>query len=55
MLRNVDALAGMATTYLALARVEGGGIELNKQRVRMVREVLVPVLEDLRVRAAARG
>jgi signal transduction histidine kinase len=55
MLRNVDALTGMATTYLALARVEGGGIELSRQRVRMLREVLVPVLEDLRVRAAARG
>jgi signal transduction histidine kinase len=54
MLRNVDALVGMSHTYLALAKVEFGGLQLQRQRVRMYAETVAPVLEDVWPRAAAR-
>lgn len=46
MLRNVNMLINMSQTYLQLSKLESGELQINKQRVNIYKEIILPVMED---------
>lgn len=54
MLRNVNSLINMIQKYLQLGRIESGRMEVNKSRITVFSEALVPILEDEKQQIDAR-
>jgi two-component system NtrC family sensor kinase len=54
MLRNVNGLINMIQKYLQLGRIESGRMEVNKTRMPVFTDALVPILEDERQQINAR-
>jgi two-component system NtrC family sensor kinase len=55
MLRNVNMLIHMSQTYLQLSKLESGALELNKKRVGVYEEIILPVMEDKKPQLTARS
>ena len=54
MLRNVNGLINMIQKYLQLGRIESGRMEVNKSRIPVFSEALLPILEDEKQQIDAR-
>ena len=54
MLRNVNGLINMIQKYLQLGRIESGRMEVNKTRIPVFSEALLPILEDEKQQIDAR-
>lgn len=55
MLRNVNMLINMSQTYLQLSKLESGVLELNKKRVDVYEEIILPVMEDKKPQLTVRN
>ena len=55
MLRNVNMLINMSQTYLQLSKIESGELGINKQKVNVYREIVLPLVEDQKPHLALRN
>ena len=46
MLRNLDVLINMSQTYLQLSKIESGELEIDRQKVNVYKDIIVPVMKD---------